>query len=86
MTTEARKPWHDAPACPHCQTPVGTPIRGAQRHVQVSAPEANLWCPACGGTWVANAADLAQAEASYVAWQEEERRRTAPAETRGPTA
>ncbi len=66
------KPWHDAPPCPKGCGPIGTPLRNWHRQdvAQSMAKRGhNLYCPACGGSWIAPAEEVARGEAALVAWE-----------------
>lgn len=60
-------PTTDCPPCPRCSLPVGTPIRESQRRL-TGPPSANLFCPACGCSWVGSVEHVAQAETSLASY------------------
>jgi hypothetical protein len=56
---------HDAPACPLCTLPMGTPIKEAKVDRWSGDYDATLWCPACGHGWVGSAPDMERARLSW---------------------
>lgn len=72
--SEELKPWHDCPACPKCQSTVGTPARLEEPGRWYGPADATLFCPACGAGWVGSAAELEQAERAQAAWDSCEER------------
>ena len=60
---------HDAPACPRCKMPVGTPIKEAGQDRWEGPPNSTLFCPGCGCGWVGTEAEFAHAIASWNAYE-----------------
>lgn len=67
--TDGKKPWHDCPACPKCNSTVGTPARLEEPGRWYGPDDATLFCPACGTGWVGSPEDVAQAEKAQAAWE-----------------
>jgi hypothetical protein len=59
----------DCPNCPGCGLSLGTPITLAEVERWDGPPEATLWCPSCGAGWLGSPADLARAEAAWLAYE-----------------
>ena len=65
----------DAPPCPACAYPLGTPVRYPWGECipsnGTSGPsESTLWCPACGHGWVGTPEELAAANQSLREYDE----------------
>lgn len=72
----AADPARDCPPCPKCDGSFGTPIsletgKDPSERRWYGPDDATIWCPACGAGWVGNDADLAQAWASWRAYEAE---------------
>lgn len=62
----------DAPICPNCKSPLGTPINtecGVEPGRFHGPPESNLYCPSCGTGWVGNDIAVADAWRSWVEFE-----------------
>jgi hypothetical protein len=71
----------EAPRCPKCQAPCGTPVNvecGVERGRWYGPDDANLKCPACGSAWIGDDQAVADAWRSFVEYEQKE--------TGGPTA
>lgn len=67
-------PARDCPPCPKCGCDLGTPIAEDTMVYRWDGPaDATLFCPACGTGWVGTAEHLAQAWASWRAYEQEMR-------------
>jgi hypothetical protein len=65
-------PARDCPACPSCKLAVGTPVSAECGVDRWDGPaNATLFCPACGTGWVGGEEDVAQAWASWRAYEAE---------------
>lgn len=72
----AKNPAHNCPACPSCNTEIGTPIvdlDGGRTTDRCYGPNGStLWCPACGHGWVGTAVELARAQRALEAYYAQE--------------
>lgn len=65
-------PARDYPPCPSCKMELGTPIAHETMIERWDGPaNATLFCPACGTGWVGSPEHLAQAWASWRAYEAE---------------